>query len=841
MNGRNPHRLQLNPSAALIWELVDGDRSAADIAELLQSRVEGNWRQIRSDVHELAARLVLAGVLHYSSGHPSGRVCIRFGNRLGNRLFSYCAGRILAGGLNYELYSEGVPGFVNTSSGNLRRSASMDEGAPSHVVETCEDIEALLQEPDPPENVVVDGLFQDYPFLKPHRDYIRSRWLAFEDAHPVPPGPDDVVVHLRGGDVWSWNREPGQGAHRVLPLSFYLTALESRSFERLFIVCQDLDDPVAQLLRERYGGLVISGGEVEDFRFLASARRMVLSASTYAWWAGWLSDADEIHFPVCDYFGQDNGNWYREREKINLIIEDDPRYILHPVGPDSRDDGGNQLQRVFGPAYADLLDVRTFDRVDALVVQATRQTRSPDRCITSLGRQIPGLRTVFRVGETELSDGSKSPCPMIDTSTMPYSLEDVSAAFSEVGRECDDVADYHFRQLGKFYVPLASKQQRYWLVAETGVELLNCVRLFKDGTPMLLAEEGCDVGHQQFIARMLPGLVVQRPGARAARGLMLIDKEWLETLVASVEDFHGKPFWRVYLESIDPCLDAFQAASLEELYLQFVTREAVPAARHKLLKVEASRQAAERSDRRAVKDGFHYVIERTSTPLFYTSALRIESVPMVLINRRVDRQRLQRFLESARSQGLDRNVKVLEAIDGGNLSDEDVRENTTWKGYSTYCRHARKVRQGSLTRNSMACALSWRQVITDIEVPTLVLEDDAVLCDAFIDRASRCCAKIPLNWDLVYLAWNGDMWPAGEHVNCHVRRMKHRMHGMGALLVNPRCKARLLSVFPLDLQLDHDIPDKLIVPGLVNAYLLTDGGERLVYNDNVGGSTTQKV
>ena len=49
--------LVLNPSAAATLELVDGERSLADIAKLLVARFEVDEEQARQDVRELLERL----------------------------------------------------------------------------------------------------------------------------------------------------------------------------------------------------------------------------------------------------------------------------------------------------------------------------------------------------------------------------------------------------------------------------------------------------------------------------------------------------------------------------------------------------------------------------------------------------------------------------------------------------------------------------------------------------------------------------------------------------------------------------------------------------------------
>ncbi len=63
-----------------------------------------------------------------------------------------------------------------------------------------------------------------------------------------------------------------------------------------------------------------------DYYFMLHASKLVLSASTLAWWAGWLGSAKEVHFPQI-------GFWHPEsiRTDVDLMVNEN-RYVYHDLG-----------------------------------------------------------------------------------------------------------------------------------------------------------------------------------------------------------------------------------------------------------------------------------------------------------------------------------------------------------------------------------------------------------------------------------------------------------------------------------------------------------------------------
>ena len=96
---------------------------------------------------------------------------VQYRGRLGNRLFQYCFGRIVAEGLGFALHAEPIPGFAGTAEAvrgaiHERPVVTLEH----HVV----DLEALLGDPRP-RRIVAHGYFQRYEYYRAFRDVIRRR------------------------------------------------------------------------------------------------------------------------------------------------------------------------------------------------------------------------------------------------------------------------------------------------------------------------------------------------------------------------------------------------------------------------------------------------------------------------------------------------------------------------------------------------------------------------------------------------------------------------------------------------------------------------------------------
>ena len=95
---------------------------------------------------------------------------------------------------------------------------------------------------------------------------------------------------------------------------------------------EDRRDPMVQKLVASYDAEVQSASEIEDFNLLRASSNLVLSVSSYAWWAGWLSQASQF-FSSGRFFDQARARLRPLAWQQDLWVYDEPRYVsIRPAG-----------------------------------------------------------------------------------------------------------------------------------------------------------------------------------------------------------------------------------------------------------------------------------------------------------------------------------------------------------------------------------------------------------------------------------------------------------------------------------------------------------------------------
>lgn len=236
-------------------------------------------------------------------------VCVGLCGRLGNNLFQYAFGRIIAQGLGFELRCRPIRGASGPGSFAGSRSAFL--GAPLRISGVAHrsvvqdwsitaspdwdgqtiDLGAVLKDVRP-RRIRLLGFFQRYTYYRAYKARIRDWFATKPSAWAREIGRNDVLVDLRLGEDFAamgWR----------MPPEYQLSILETLSdVERVFVVGPDVDDQTLAKFR-RFSPIRFHHGPIENFAFMQAFRRMVLSNSTFSWWASFLSPmAEAVYGPV---------------------------------------------------------------------------------------------------------------------------------------------------------------------------------------------------------------------------------------------------------------------------------------------------------------------------------------------------------------------------------------------------------------------------------------------------------------------------------------------------------------------------------------------------------------
>lgn len=153
----------------------------------------------------------------------------------------------------------------------------------------------LLDHKSIDDKYVLSGYFQHAEWYVPFEKQIREFVIPKREAAPL--NTKDIVMHVREGDY------PHQF---IIHPEWYLSILKHEQFEKLYIVCEHLS-PQYERYFEGYDYQVVSGTMEHDWDFIRQFDRVLLSNSTYAWWAVFFGRASKIW--VFEHWGSLDGKY----------------------------------------------------------------------------------------------------------------------------------------------------------------------------------------------------------------------------------------------------------------------------------------------------------------------------------------------------------------------------------------------------------------------------------------------------------------------------------------------------------------------------------------------------
>jgi hypothetical protein len=237
--------------------------------------------------------------------------------RTGNNLFQYAIGRIVAEYKGYNLLCNPIPQFPNAVPITDKKSVQyniLQAGytcPPPHSTMQHLDLDTVLKHNG---LIFLHGYFQKHYYYTPHIEKIR-RWFAYDETPYGNPNEGDVVIHFRLGDIV----EEG----RSLATKPFLDLLSKMDYDKCIIVT---DTPKESRLNDfaSLPNTFLGGGEMmEDFTLMKNAKRLIISQSTFSWWAAFLGNQKEVYAPLTD--GMAIGNAWKSKpqmDDIDLVHKD---------------------------------------------------------------------------------------------------------------------------------------------------------------------------------------------------------------------------------------------------------------------------------------------------------------------------------------------------------------------------------------------------------------------------------------------------------------------------------------------------------------------------------------
>lgn len=232
--------------------------------------------------------------------------------RMGNRMFQYAFGYILAKQKNTNLFAPELPNF-NIQSTTVAVPTSNVIFTKTYGVHYVDWKDLISTTKD----VIVNSFLQKAKYYLPFKQELKN---LFQVNSSNIINKNKLVVHIRETDYCQLNW--------FLGYDYYKKIITDSEYKEVVIVTDNSNcETVQRLLSE--GCVLNTIGSInnfnvvndlrtmEDFNTLLYSSNIVLSPSSFSWWAAFLGNHERIIFPTTV-----NGPWKEtpDRDDIDLIF-----------------------------------------------------------------------------------------------------------------------------------------------------------------------------------------------------------------------------------------------------------------------------------------------------------------------------------------------------------------------------------------------------------------------------------------------------------------------------------------------------------------------------------------
>lgn len=241
-------------------------------------------------------------------------------SRMGNRMFIYAFAKILANIKNCEFYCEQLPNFPFTwKEIKLPKNFSLNNPITTRTLYGNHHVnmEHLINYKD---DIIVNSFLQKAEYYIPYRANIQQ-WFNIQIDNANYPEKEEIVAHVRETDY----KELGM----VLDNEYYFKILKNTQ-NKVTIMTDNCNSPIMECFKEK-GYNIGSTAPVKefltfspdsfmlDYLYMYYADTLILSQSTFCWWAAFLGQHEVVYFPVSS---KTKGMWKElpEEDDVNLWV-----------------------------------------------------------------------------------------------------------------------------------------------------------------------------------------------------------------------------------------------------------------------------------------------------------------------------------------------------------------------------------------------------------------------------------------------------------------------------------------------------------------------------------------
>ncbi len=233
---------------------------------------------------------------------------------MGNKMFINALAYIISLETGRELVTTPIDFFkntlVNTSVDKIHNPLYTRQYGDQYI-----DLDNLYKHDG---DIVINSYAQKQEYYTHYRNELRK---FFYEINENSLQHDQTVLYIRNGDY--------RDLDIYLGLENYLKILNDINFTNLTIVVEHVDADV-RVIAERYNANIFSKNIVEDFMYIKNAKNVIMSQSTFAWWATFLGAPEKVYIPI-SVRGESRGCWFTQPgiDDVDLMIPNDNyKYII---------------------------------------------------------------------------------------------------------------------------------------------------------------------------------------------------------------------------------------------------------------------------------------------------------------------------------------------------------------------------------------------------------------------------------------------------------------------------------------------------------------------------------
>lgn len=236
-------------------------------------------------------------------------IIVKFHGRLGNQIFLYVFAMSMSKKFNtffiidnsenivfFKYFKKITIHFDFLNIALLKLYRNLIKNRVSQVgIENVAEMKKLLTN-----NCYYDGFFQSENYFEISREYLKNNLIirkkyinAFKNKYGQLFLDNKIIaIHCRLGDYLNWGSEELGGENLTLPQSYYQNAIsqidEIEKYQ--FIVVTDDIFNIENRFDFIENKIIVSEEEIIDFQILQNAHQLIVSNSSFSWWAAYLNN-----------------------------------------------------------------------------------------------------------------------------------------------------------------------------------------------------------------------------------------------------------------------------------------------------------------------------------------------------------------------------------------------------------------------------------------------------------------------------------------------------------------------------------------------------------------------